>query len=241
MTSAQAELASKRIETAVNGFQEKFEKKNGRKATGEEIAAFAGVVTGAITNSITSTTKSADDKAERAVRTQNVLAAAKAAGGVKFFHRREHDAIDHVVSIEKITDRIYEEIVNVEIVNATLGGQTFAYKYVLDENNDLFMVYTTAFCRNDEPFDPLIGMEIALDKFQNGLTFQTPIQHERFGQVKLTQLAKKYKSVENFRSAPEAWRSANRQALDSVFGAGESAEAPAAAIVVFDEADKTTA
>jgi hypothetical protein len=203
LTADQASRITKLTGAALSGFQAKFERINKRLPDAEEIKLFTDGTFAKIIDSVTSTTKSADDKAERAVRTQNVLAAAKAAGGVKFFHRREQEEIDHVVAIDKITDRIYEEVVNVEIVNATLGGQTFAYKYVLDENNDLFMVYATAFCRNDEPFDPLIGMEIALDKFLKNKAIRTPIQHERFGQVKLTLLAGEYRQQENLRKDAE--------------------------------------
>jgi hypothetical protein len=203
LTADQASRITKLTGAALSGFQAKFERINKRLPDAEEIKLFTDGTFAKIIDAVTAPNKAANEKAERLVRHQNVLTAAKAAGGVKFFHRREEDAVETIVSLDKVTNKIYDQLSTIEFVPATLGGETFAYKYVLDENNDLFMVYTTAFCRADEPFDPLIGMEIALDKFVKSEAIRTPIQHERFGQVKLTLLAGEYRRQENLRKEAE--------------------------------------
>lgn len=161
----------------------------------EQIANFQFNVTPNIVASILKASAN-NDTAQRASRLKAVDALA-AVNGVKFTHRRELEEMEELLGIEIKDRNTVEEHIGVTTVNATRGGETIAYKYVLDADNNLSIEYSTAFCRADENFDPLIGKEESLKKFLAGETLNTVITHERFGQVKLTQLVSRYKTSEN--------------------------------------------
>ncbi len=182
------------IQQAARGFRERVKARTGGDPTDTEIDNFVRKVEPSIVLSILKADAN-HSNAKRDDRLKTVKALA-ADNGVKFVHRREIEETDVQSTIDALSVRGYTEIIDVEFVNATRGGQTLAFKYVLDEKNNLSMIYTVAFCRNDENFDPLIGMEESLKKFLAGRVLTAGITHERFGHVKLTQLSNEYKAAE---------------------------------------------
>lgn len=194
-----------RIGQAAKSFKQKQHPETGAEPTDAEVDEFIRRIEPGMIESILKAEGSSDasirksDKHFDASKRNDLVKTVKAlalANGVKFIHRREMEEVDVHTEIEVTSDRSFTEIIDVEVVNATRGGQTFAFKYDLDEENNLSIRYATAFCRNDENFDPLIGMEESLKKFLAGHVLTTPIAHERFGQVKLTQLSVAYKEAE---------------------------------------------
>lgn len=194
LTEAQNLRVNELVSQATKGFAARFVEKNNRAPTQGEIVGF---VEGAIGNIVKAVTKntSANDKAKRAsdLKAVNELAALN---GIKFVHRREQE--EEIISsdITLTTDTGYIEENEIAFVNATRGGNTIAFKYSLNEKNELFIDYAVSFCRSDENFDPLIGKQESLKKFLAGDTISTQITHEPFGPVKLGQLASRYKACE---------------------------------------------
>lgn len=183
------------LHEATTGFKEKVFRATGNVPTDAEITAFSTKVTPSISASILK----ADSLSSGASREDrlNAVKTTAALAGVKFAHRRDTEEVEVNYGVSRATARGYIEHSEIEVVNATRGGQTLAFKYRLDADNNLSIDYTTAFCRADENFDPLIGMEESLKKFQAGRVLNTPVTHERFGEVKLDQLTDAYKAAEN--------------------------------------------
>lgn len=190
LTAEETERAKVLVNTALDGFL-----KRNPAATEQQGADFVVTVGKSI---IASILKNAGNvgKSERESRLKAVKALADQFN-VKFLHRREQGQGETLVDIAQVDKTNHLEKILVTTFNETRGGETIAYVYELTENNDLLMVYSTAFCRPDENFDPLIGMEESLKKFLNDDVLVAPIVHERLGQVKLTQLVNAYKHTEN--------------------------------------------
>lgn len=176
------------VDTALSGYLKKNPTVN--DATNFTIAVGKSIITSVLKNG------EKNDQAKRVSRNKTVdeLAANK---NVKFLHNRATEIIENLVGFEQITKTLHEELYEVTEQNATLGGETLAYVYELDSANNLFLVYSTAFCRNDENFDPLIGKEESLKKFLAGDVLKVQVTHERLGPVKLGQLVDSYKRNEN--------------------------------------------
>lgn len=82
---------------------------------------------------------------------------------------------DLVVQIKKISrevkeiglkQAVYSTITTEETLSNPKGGRLMAYRLVQD-GAKFFTEFSVAVCRSDEAFDPLLGKEIALKKFQN--------------------------------------------------------------------------
>jgi hypothetical protein len=69
-------------------------------------------------------------------------------------------------------------------VPSTYGGSTWAYTLEVDDEGKLWMRVAIAKCRNDELFDPLLGMELALQRYLNGEIIFVETRAERVGPVK---------------------------------------------------------
>jgi endo-1,4-beta-D-glucanase Y len=184
------------VENAREGFKESFFKKNGRNATVDEVQTFCEEVAGRVAVSITKSNPEAE-KARRASAMKAVNEVAEL-NGVKFVHRREVATVLDKESNPKIGS--YDLL---KFVESTRGGATIAFKYSVDDKNDLYIVYAVAFCRTDENFDPLIGKQESLKKFMNGQVIVASITHEPFGPVKLNQLDSAYKTYENAEKAKQ--------------------------------------
>lgn len=187
---ASARVAEVLLEAA-NGFAKSYQAKQAIEATQEQIDAFVASIKSKVEASVQ---KAGPDNsvAIRQARIDAVTAAAKATG-VKFLHARRKEFDEHPITIERIARNVTKETYGVYERNATLGGETLAYKYHLTDDNRLQIVYATAFCRDDENFDPLIGMEESLTKFNAGKVLYADLTHERLGEVKLAQLTRKSK------------------------------------------------
>lgn len=122
-------------------------------------------------------------KEDRRARKAAILEKANALG-IKFFHHRE------------IEDDFVGQFYGLRPEVSTLGGATVAFKYTLADNV-LGMDFAVAFCRDDENFDPIIGMEESVKKFEANVICNTEITHDRFGPVKREKLTHQYKSYEN--------------------------------------------
>lgn len=179
---------------AYTGFEARFYTTNGRYPSIKEAQAFRDKITPKLIQSVLKATPTKDAKALRKARIDAVTAAA-ALGHVKFLHSRVKELYEHPIANERISNNVTRTTYDVYERNATLGGETLAYKYHLTEDNRLQIVYSVAFCRHDENFDPLIGMEESLTKFNSGKVLYANLTHERLGEVKLYQLARDAKYV----------------------------------------------
>lgn len=195
LSEAQSQRLTQILSQAVVGLKSRSLERDGYEPSEDQINNFKTNLTPEITASILK----ASDRTSTVGRDARLSAvkALAAANGVKFIHRRELEEFEKLADVEVISRNYHIETIEVDTVNATRGGQTIAFTYVLDEDNKLSIDYSVAFCRDDENFDPLIGMEISIEKFLAGYTTATPIAHERFGEVKLHQLAVAYKTFEN--------------------------------------------
>lgn len=189
LSAIQSARVQEITDEAYNGYEASFYIKNGRYPTEAEKEAFITAITPKLIASVLKAVPTEDLKAQRQARIAAVEAAAKAKG-VKFLHVRQIDQYETLVSSEKLGRNLSEETILVHDTNATLGGETIAFKYVITPEGDLNISYAVAFCRHDENFDPLIGMEEALTKFNAGKLSSAAIVHERLGLVKLGQLTR---------------------------------------------------
>lgn len=189
LSAVQSARVQEILEEAYTGYEATFYIKNQRYPSAEEKAAFESSITHKLIVSVLKAVPSEDLKAQRQARIADVEAAAKAQG-VKFLHVRQIDQTETLVSSEKLARNLSEETILVHDTNATLGGETIAFKYVITPEGDLNISYAVAFCRHDENFDPLIGMEESLTKFNAGKLSSAAIVHERLGLVKLGQLTR---------------------------------------------------
>lgn len=192
LSAVQSARVAEILEEAYNGYEARFYIVNKRYPTADEKEAFESSITHKLVASVLKAVPAEDAKALRQARIEAVEAAAKALG-VKFLHVRQIEEHETLVASEKLTRNLSEETVLVHETNATLGGETIAFKYTVSDANELGIVYSVAFCRNDENFDPLIGMEESLAKFNAGKLNTASIVHERLGLVKLGQLTRKAK------------------------------------------------
>jgi hypothetical protein len=195
LTSTQLERATVILKGAAASFIEKFAKKNGTHPTEEVVQGFCSKVKDKIVASIlkSANNQSLEDREDRAQMVEEVANKCN----LKFLHRRESDCHEEILDIHRSGKNSDHVVSEVSYHNATLGGETLAYQYRLDDQNNLFMVYSTAFCRPDENFDPLIGKEESIRKFLAGNVMEVPVTHERLGEVKMLQLVNAYKRHEN--------------------------------------------
>lgn len=186
---------------ALVSFSEAFYAKNGRLPSEEESKIFADTLATSVTKSISKADP--EIEASRRASASKAVAELAALDGVKFVH---HRAVEGVLEKprkpkkgekpRRVRPKEAGDYDYFNYVESTRGGCTLAFKYFLDEHNNLFIQYATSFCRDDENFDPLIGKQESLKKFLAGEIIAVQINHEPFGPVKLDQLASKYKSYE---------------------------------------------
>lgn len=203
LSAVQSARVAEILEEAYNGYEARFYISNQRYPTVNEKAAFESSITHKLIASVLKAVPAEDAKALRQARFATVEAAAKALG-VKFLHVRQIEEHETLVASEKLARNLSEETILVHETNATLGGETIAFKYTLSPENTLGIEYSVAFCRHDENFDPLIGMEESLTKFKAGKLCTSGIAHERLGSVKLGQLTRASKLAYENAARPTA-------------------------------------
>lgn len=195
LTTEQQRRVYQLVSEAGFGFHQSTKAKTDTIPSEDEYSAFEAKVLPKITASVLKASAN-NDKDKRASRLKAVDALA-ADNNIKFLHRRELEEIEGMIDFEVVGRSCHIETIEVDTVNATRGGETLAYVYQLDDNNNLSISYSVAFCRPDENFDPLIGKEESLKKFLNDDVLSAAITHEKFGPVKLLNLVSDYKHVEN--------------------------------------------
>lgn len=115
--------------------------------------------------------------------------------GVKFIHRRNYESFVHEVNRVQISKTQFRTVLAETEQQSNFGGDTVAFIYKLDDENNLSMLYSVAFCRDDELFDEVIGMEESLKKFIAGKLVEMPITHDRLGHPKLLLMGKDFRRL----------------------------------------------
>jgi hypothetical protein len=184
------------VEAAVQNYRLRRKEKNLPEATEEEIQQFHSKVLQSIVKSqsvndeMFRRNEEALDKAE-ARRSAIVALATNAA--IKFLQCPEEYLHEKLTDVAGLTKRkvVYSVIATFE--KSRCGGQTIAYRYRVDDAGDLFMDYSIAFCRSDEEFNEIIGMEESYRKFMEGKVIAMSITHDKLGIPKLKSMGKIFK------------------------------------------------
>lgn len=139
-----------------------------------------------------------NSKEARKARKEAVLATA-AEHNIRFTHYRIYDETETVLEISPGSKK-NSSIITTEIedIPSNFGGSTWAWNLELDEDNQLVMAVAIAICNISDPFDPLVGMELALERFIAGQILYEPTRPERIGFVKQGNVENDYRfSLEN--------------------------------------------
>jgi hypothetical protein len=131
------------------------------------------VTEGQIRESITTSRtlgRARDHKAERKVRKDAVRALADELG-VRFYVERNYDTVivnetREVTGFSKDGNAQYSTFSEEANVVNPKGGLTVAWR-IINKGKRFFVESAETVCRDDEAFDPLVGKELALTRFQN--------------------------------------------------------------------------